>query len=554
MIQTSLFDELENESKKETKSAPQKKSYKLQKENEKKPSYKTKIVHDDRLKIEHTLELKPTQEQNEIIKALEVHDVIKILAFAGTGKTTTLQMVANIYKNSKILYLAFNKGIQLEASKKFPKNVTVKTTHALAYGIVKKRAPKIRMDRLKNYRVAEISRVLSISYQDAATVNIIFNNWCNSSSLEITPESETDYHKIYAKEFAELMENGEIEPTHSYYLKKYQIMLRKENLKTAPYDIILLDEAQDTNDVTLDIFHNISARKRIYVGDRHQQIYSFRGTKNALEKLKGTQMYLTESFRFPNSIADDANRFLKLMKKEDKRIVSRKAYDSSMKYETICYISRTNGELVQEIAKTIEEENQDKFYTVRAPADIFNLSIEVHYFLSSEHDMIIQNRFLLNFENEDDLRSYIEETEDTELKTSLRLANEYKTDLLTYLEISQKNYQNQKLIKKPKVLTTAHTAKGLEWDKVILADDFYDYASILAGNNYQDIYDFYDDLNQDKVKQEIIDEINLFYVAITRAKKYLDYKKCSAYDYVRMDYDDLNRKISYAYQQLQQKR
>lgn len=52
-------------------------------------------------------------------------------------------------------------------------------------------------------------------------------------------------------------------------------------------------------------------------------------------------------------------------------------------------------------------------------------------------------------------------------------------------------------------MTTAHTSKGLEWNNVILNDDF---ASILEA------------IDMKKPKATIIDEMNLIYVAITRAK------------------------------------
>jgi F-box protein 18 (helicase) len=58
------------------------------------------------------------------------------------------------------------------------------------------------------------------------------------------------------------------------------------------------------------------------------------------------------------------------------------------------------------------------------------------------------------------------------------------------------------------IFVTAHKSKGLEWDHVSLMDDFHDY--------YQD----------GKFQtSELIDpdEINLAYVATTRAKQKLDY-------------------------------
>ena len=70
----------------------------------------------------------------------------------------------------------------------------------------------------------------------------------------------------------------------------------------------MLDEAQDTNEVTLGIFEALSSKTKIYVGDKHQQIYSFRGSKNALDKIKcDKKLYLSSSFRFNNDIVCTGN-------------------------------------------------------------------------------------------------------------------------------------------------------------------------------------------------------------------------------------------------------
>jgi len=75
-----------------------------------------------------------TNEQKEIINAdLSPGETLKIMAFAGTGKTTTLVEYTKKRPGMRFLYIAFNKSVQLEAAQKFPRNVTARTTHALAF-------------------------------------------------------------------------------------------------------------------------------------------------------------------------------------------------------------------------------------------------------------------------------------------------------------------------------------------------------------------------------------------------------------------------------------
>jgi superfamily I DNA/RNA helicase len=75
--------------------------------------------------------MKPTDEQQRILNA--TGRVLLINARAGTGKTTTLQMIAAAHSDLKILYLVFNRKAKEEADAKFPGNVEVRTVHSLAF-------------------------------------------------------------------------------------------------------------------------------------------------------------------------------------------------------------------------------------------------------------------------------------------------------------------------------------------------------------------------------------------------------------------------------------
>jgi len=75
--------------------------------------------------------MKPTDEQQCILNA--TGRVLLINARAGTGKTTTLQMIATEHPDLKILYLVFNRKAKEEAAAKFPENVDVRTVHSLAF-------------------------------------------------------------------------------------------------------------------------------------------------------------------------------------------------------------------------------------------------------------------------------------------------------------------------------------------------------------------------------------------------------------------------------------
>ena len=102
------------------------------------------------------------------------------------------------------------------------------------------------------------------------------------------------------------------------------------------------------------------------------------------------------------------------------------------------------------------------------------------------------------------------ETEDAELGILISIERSFESpeDLenLIQAEVSEKEAQI--------ILTTAHRSKGLEWDIVHVLDDF-------------NLIETKIDRDTKKLTLEVADyqEYNLFYVAITRAKKdlILDY-------------------------------
>jgi superfamily I DNA/RNA helicase len=78
-------------------------------------------------------------------------------------------------------------------------------------------------------------------------------------------------------------------------------------------DFILMDEAQDTNPVVLDVLLAQPAQM-IYVGDKYQQIYEWRGAVNAMEAINTeNESFLTTSFRFGDAIAEGATKVLALL-------------------------------------------------------------------------------------------------------------------------------------------------------------------------------------------------------------------------------------------------
>lgn len=500
--------------------------------------------------------MKPTQQQLEILNAIRDYNNIKINAFAGTGKTTTLKLISNTFFKQKILYLAFNTGIKNEALSIFPNNTIIKTTHGLAYGAIKQHT-NIDLSKLTNYRAIDISKKFKINYSKAIAALKIFENFCNNTATEIKDE---DIEHKTAKDMFDKMIEKELTPSHSFYLKYYYLLLSQDKIPQHSYDIIMLDEAQDTNGVTLGIFKYLKTKVRIYVGDKHQQIYSFRGSQNSLDKIDvDTELYLSYSFRFNSYIANFANILLKNFKNETVKIDTLPQLDKDI--ETNAYISRTNASLISIMADRIE--NKKPFVTIRDPKEIFNLTIDVYYCLNNERDLIQRNKFLKEFIDEEEIINYASEVDDFELKTAFKIVKEHNDKIFEFKDIADKFYLAWKnrarngfeqRIKEILFLTTAHTSKGLEWDKVTIADDYNDFADLILDAQSNSLKEFQE--NQKDIyfqNQELIDEFNLFYVAITRAKKEI-VKDSSNFHYLmsnNMEYL-INKRIEEAKEDMEQ--
>ena len=182
-----------------------------------------------------------TTQQEDILSSITNYKTIKINAFAGTGKTSTLKLIANKYINKKILYLAFNTAIKNEAQGLFPRNTTISTIHGLAYNAIKNNT-NIDLSSLISYRAIDISKKFNLTYTKAITTLKIFESFCNSSKLEI---SKDDLEHKTARFMFDSMYTGDMKPTHSFYLKYYFLLLVQDKIKYYRYDIIMIDEVQD---------------------------------------------------------------------------------------------------------------------------------------------------------------------------------------------------------------------------------------------------------------------------------------------------------------------
>jgi F-box protein 18 (helicase) len=494
--------------------------------------YGDTIIGHDKIKQE---EMELTSEQLAIIQS---NGDIKINAVAGSGKTTTVIEYARTRpQSSKILYLAFNKSVKLEASQKFSakgmRNVKVETAHSLAYkNIVYKYGYIVKST---GYQTSEIVELLGIKgtgekhmeYVIANHVSKFIAYFCNSDKTKVQelnysetindPKAKAFVIKYYpyiekqTRILLSKMDKGEIEITHDFYLKKFQL-----SQPILPFDYILFDEGQDASAAMLDVFLMQKAAK-VIVGDTHQQIYSWRFAVNSLEKAKFQTYHLSNSFRFGPSVAKlalDVLNWKKILNIKCEAILEGKG--GKGKPKTKAYIARTNlGLLVKAIdvvvdgrmAKKIYFEGNFNSYTY---ADDGASLYDVLNLYNGKRDRI-RDKLIALMPSMTDLEEYVEKTEDVQLGMMVELVKEYGNELPKIIKtIKEKHLENEDRDKAEIIFSTVHRSKGMEYDEVVLVKDFMTKEKLETrikenGDKEVDI-------------AKLNEEINLLYVAITRTK------------------------------------
>lgn len=482
-----------------------------------------------------------TPEQQAIF---ESRGSIKINAVAGSGKTTTLLEYASRQTGKRILYLAFNKSVEIEAAAKLRSlglsHVEVKTAHALAYrAIVFRHGYKIAE---RGYRPQDLAALLNLPTLPGilngplilASHTLRFASlFCNqtpakveeldypatladplSRSLALSRLEEITYH---TRLFLKKMNDGAIPITHDFYLKKYQL-----SRPALPYDIIFFDEAQDASPVMLDLVLSQTADK-VIVGDRHQQIYGWRHAKNALEEVDFPLLPLSVSFRLHEKTARLALKVLKL-KKLLLPQMPLPALIGAGHHETIqskAVLARSNLALLKRAMALVRDlkdlsgiyfEGNLASYTYAQGTSLFDV-----LYLYLEQPDKVKNPLFQSFPDFEALEQYAKETDDQELSMLIDIVYEYEGELFHLMRLlREKHVADQDKGKADMIFSTVHRAKGMEYDEVSLESDFIREEQIAkelekAREGKKVLFD----------SESLLEEINLLYVAVTRTKSRL---------------------------------
>lgn len=466
----------------------------------------------------------PTEEQQRIVSVAKTGKNIAIQAYAGASKTTTCVLIAQEVRKPS-LYIAFNKSIAEEASEKFPSHVECRSLHSLAWQSIVKGTGFQRKGRLVGYwDKEEIEYILSgtlrsitMEQMEGFIQKIIscLKEFCQSayaSLIEFMP-----FFKVDDETDINLLENSCVivwdnltnpnakwKITHDIYLKLFQ--LSKPDLSDR-FDVIYLDESQDSNPVTLDIFMNQPCQL-IAVGDPFQAIYGWRGAVNAFEAIPETweKLYLTESFRFNQQIADRVNPLLKYMG----ATLPLKGRGNGDKQGMSATLVRNNSTLFTELQ--IAANSGKKVYVVGDLEEIFNklyTASSLFYAHLTKNPVSFgpyADKQISQFKSWKELSS----TEDANLKTICKVTESCKPSVHAVIT-SIRRILIQDMALADMVLCTGHKSKGLEFPYVTLTNDFAPYPLKNEEGNLESF---------DTMLYRFVEEqgMNLLYVAMTRTQ------------------------------------
>jgi hypothetical protein len=460
---------------------------------------------------------KPTPEQEAIIEAALTDENVVVQAGAGCGKTTNLVQIAQAKpKYADIGYLAYNRAIAGDAKKKFGGNTTAATAHSFAFRAVGYKY-KARLDapRVSAKQAASILGINEgVAWGEAQfgpvklalLANETVKKFCYSADPHITsrhvpfvPGTEEFFPQLAEivapfalKAWEDLIQtSGRLRFQHDVYLKLWAL-----SNPTLPFDTVLLDEAQDANPCIEGVVKNQEAQV-IMVGDSAQQIYAWRGAEDAMERFDAPhRLTLSQSFRFGPAVADEANKWLGILDAP----LRLKGFDK-IKSEIVtldtskAILCRTNASVVAEALHQQQAGQQ---------VAIVGGTGEIRAFAEAARDLMSGNPTyhpeLIGFKNWSEVSKYVAEENATDLKVFVNLIDNYGVQ--TVMDVANKAVDEQYA---SVVISTAHKAKGREWESVKIGNDFRE------------------PMNEDGSPADPIkSECMLSYVSVTRAMEKLD--------------------------------
>lgn len=461
---------------------------------------------------------------------------LAVNARAGSGKTTTVfEALRHVPSGLSTFFCAFNKAIAEELSQRAPRGVEVSTLHSYGLKSVTKARGRLkidarRVDDLARQLVGDaretwevrssLAKCVSLAKATLATgaeeIDALIDGYGVEVPSEIppladdanddlpAPEKEPDRGRLVRGvrvllEWCKNTDDGRIDFDDMIWLP---VAL---NLPVYKYDRVFVDETQDLNACQIKlVLGSVKKGGRICaVGDPRQAIYGFRGASSGafervVEALDAKVLPLSVTYRCARAIVKVANEIVPDLEAAPGAIEGTVRSDT---YESCArnaapgdfILSRTNAPLVGLCLRMLREGR-------RAHVQGRDIGAGLKAFVKKSGAFTV-----------DALRRHATQWRDAEVKRLSekgRSTDAVEDKTLTILALSDGAASVDDVLGRIErlfadgddrnrvVLSTTHKAKGLERDRVWMLADTYR-------------------------KRPGVEENNLYYVAVTRARKEL---------------------------------
>jgi superfamily I DNA/RNA helicase len=255
-----------------------------------------------------------------------------VIAVAGSGKTTTLvELVRRMGGNS--ISLAFNKKI---ADEQVARGINARTFHSLCAGALRNfLGGKLNADKTRDILFTAVANA-QLTQADATMYGAFVKRLvglaknagigCLVQDTEENWASIVDYHDLEIDD-----EKGEIargiaiarivlavgNESEDYDFDDMLYLVVKHGVRLPVFDMVCIDEAQDTNAIQRAILRKImrGGSRLIAFGDPCQAIYGFRGADSSAMDLLADEfdcrrLPLTVSYRCPRRVVEHARQWV----------------------------------------------------------------------------------------------------------------------------------------------------------------------------------------------------------------------------------------------------
>lgn len=504
-----------------------------------------------------------TTEQQAILRAVKTGQNVVIQAGAGAGKTSTLELIAAQHPG-QILLIVFGKDAQLDAASRMPRNVEARTFDSLGFT----GAPRDMVDKFRTQRDApwgspkapvrklaaigaylgldtdpievevEITEIIdgkpmtrvevgAVTPARAASLALrAVEKWCTTADPEIAAKHVSDAHPALADAIVPvarrvwedilspagrlLVGNGHL--TKVWALNTPDLTIPGTGPRTSP-TLILVDEAQDTAPVVEAVLLAQTVQM-VAVGDSFQSIFAWRGAVDFLAHIDvpdERRLPLTKSFRFGPEIAAAGNTFLGMLHSpfavEGAGKPGRVLTPDTM-YRPDAVLCRTNAGMLAEIQDLLKD-HAAVAVPKGAKTDLNVLAQTVRWLMGGSAPSRVHDD-LAGFGTWDEVTKAIGQGEaDPKVEKIHDLVASIGVDGLEQIVAEIRETGDPSIDRSAShhvVVSTAHKAKGAQWQRVQIGCDFPAPRRNADGSWWE----------------PGPEELKLAYVAVTRAQTELD--------------------------------